>query len=575
MVTQRLPATPVQPVRNRAPQVSDALLRLLVDLGVEQAFGIIGGAIAPFFEALGRSALKIRHFRHEGGAAFAAVEAYFASNRPTLVVTTSGPGLTNALTGMMAARWDGAKVLLVSGATAAAQRGRGPAQETSSLTMPISGLFTPGPIFDYAVAVESPAELPQIAWRLAAGFARPGRFVAHLSLPIGLQTAPAPERLPVALVGSSSPGVGPADATRIAHELAEKPFAIWVGFGARGSAQAVRELALRTGAPVMCTPRAKGIFPERHPQFIGVTGLGGSPGLEAALARIKPAHVLVLGTRLTESTCFWQDSLVPSESFIHVDVDPDVPGAAFQTARTWAVHAEIGHFLEAVLSRLPQRPAGRRLQTLPPPPEILSPGAGPVRPQYLMQAIQQSVVDGSRAIVLAESGNAFAWAIHSLRFDEPHRFRVSLAFGAMGHATTGVVGAALASGRKAVALVGDGSMLMNSEVSTAAQYGAPAVWIVLNDGRYGMVAQGMEALGFTPVETDFPPVDFVTVARGMGADGVAVTSEVEVLPALERAMAAPGPFVVDVRVDRAVPGPWMKRIQNLILQGANGAAKKP
>jgi acetolactate synthase-1/2/3 large subunit len=193
-----------------------------------------------------------------------------------------------------------------------------------------------------------------------------------------------------------------------------------------------------------------------------------------------------------------------------------------------------------------------------------------VRAAALMQAIQRVIVDGSDAVVMTESGNAFAWGNHLLRFDEPGRYRVSVGFGSMGHFTAGVVGAALARGGKAVAVVGDGSMLMNGEVNTAVAAGARAVWVVLNDGGYGMVEHGMRALGFRPVQTEIPSVDFVALARSMGADGVRVEREVELDDALTAAMEAPGPFVVDVRVDPSEPGPWMKRIQALIAQGAKG-----
>jgi acetolactate synthase-1/2/3 large subunit len=88
-----------------------------------------------------------------------------------------------------------------------------------------------------------------------------------------------------------------------------------------------------------------------------------------------------------------------------------------------------------------------------------------------------------------------------------------------------------------------------------------------------MVAQGMAAQGFEPAETDMPEVDFAALARALGADGVRVGGEEELEPALERAMRAEAPFVVDVQVDKAIPGPWMKRIQNLITQGAKGALK--
>ena len=104
--------------------VAEAVVKILADMGVEYAFGVSGGAIAPVWAALHQSSIQVLHFRHEAGAAFAAIEAYFASDRPVVVFTTTGPGITNALTGLLAARWEGAKVIFVSASTSAPQRGR-------------------------------------------------------------------------------------------------------------------------------------------------------------------------------------------------------------------------------------------------------------------------------------------------------------------------------------------------------------------------------------------------------------------------------------------------------------------
>ncbi len=136
----------------------------------------------------------------------------------------------------------------------------------------------------------------------------------------------------------------------------------------------------------------------------------------------------------------------------------------------------------------------------------------------------------------------------------------------MGQAAGGVLGAALGRG-KAVALVGDGSMLMLNEMNTAAQYGINAVWVVLNDSAYGMIAQGMRSLGWKPFEVDFPRADFVTIAQGMGVQGVRVESEPELRSALERAMSARGPFVVDVQIDPNEKPPANRRNQSLVKQG--------
>ena len=134
----------------------------------------------------------------------------------------------------------------------------------------------------------------------------------------------------------------------------------------------------------------------------------------------------------------------------------------------------------------------------------------------------------------------------------------------MGHAATGVVGAALAGDGKAVAIVGDGSMLMFNEVNTAVKRNAKAVWIVLNDGRYNMCHQGMGALNMQGMaDACFPAVDFAMFARSMGAGAVHVGREDALSGALDQAMAAPGPFVVDVMIDADRPAPSLGRNEGL------------
>jgi hypothetical protein len=124
------------------PSVADAIAQMLADLGFKYAFGVAGGAMATIWGALSNSSIQVIHCRHEGGAAFAAVEACFASDRPVVVFTTAGPGLTNSLTGLLAGRGEGAKVILISACTSAAQRGRWAIQETH-LHHATSGNFYP------------------------------------------------------------------------------------------------------------------------------------------------------------------------------------------------------------------------------------------------------------------------------------------------------------------------------------------------------------------------------------------------------------------------------------------------
>jgi acetolactate synthase I/II/III large subunit len=561
----------LRPVTSRA-SLADRLVEVLAGLGVRRAFGVFGGAIAPFAEAVKASRIELVHFRHEGGAAFAAIEASLASGEPVVVFATTGPGLTNLLTGMLAARSEGARVLYVSGMTNAAQRGRGAFQETSPYAHGCEFFYQSGSIFHHARVLEDGAELDVLAARLQVGLAQPNGFVAHVGLPLAAQTAPVASAPQLRL---STPSPAPFDA-RCAREcaalLSSERFVVWVGFGARGAAAEVRQLAERTGARVMCSPRAKGIMPEDHPAFLGVTGLGGHEAVRDFMRQERPSRVLVLGSRLGELTSFWSTDYLPRDGLIHVDIDPAAFGVGFPHAEALCIQAEVQAFLAALLEQWPtparcEPPMARKPSAQP----ALHPrGAGPVRPSYLFSELQRTVVDQSEAIVLTEAGNAFLLGSRHLAFREPGRYRVSTSFGSMGQAAAGVLGASLAHG-KAFAIVGDGAMLMHNEMSTAQQYGIGAVWIILNDSRYGMIAQGMQAVGWAPFDTDIPRVDFVAVARGMGVAGVRVDNEAALGAALEAALASTGPFVVDVWLDRDEPPVKNPRNQSLVAQGVNGA----
>jgi thiamine pyrophosphate-dependent acetolactate synthase large subunit-like protein len=243
--------------------------------------------------------------------------------------------------------------------------------------------------------------------------------------------------------------------------------------------------------------------------------------------------------------------------------NPDVPGVAYGAAPTLAIVADVGATLRAVLADLkPSR--GGAMPELPRPriDRVQQRSDRLVRPEALMDALQDWVVDGSNATVLSECGNSFLWTTHRLRFSAPHRYRTSTGFGAMGHAAAGVVGAALATGRRAVAVVGDGALLMTNEINSAVKFGAPAVWVVLNDGRYGMCAQGMETLGLS-ADAEIPQVDFAAFARAQGARATRVDHEVQLDAALAEAMTARGPFVVDVRIDPRCKAPASLRNASL------------
>jgi acetolactate synthase-1/2/3 large subunit len=172
-----------------------------------------------------------------------------------------------------------------------------------------------------------------------------------------------------------------------------------------------------------------------------------------------------LGTRLGEPTSFWNPAMIPAGGFIHVDIDPEVPGVAYPEALTFPVHADVDAFVSALLEKLPPNISGEAAAYEQPNSsrsDIGPPDAGDVRPEALMAAIQRVAVDNYDCLVMAESGNSFTWATHHLRFTKAGRYRVSTGVGSMGHFSAGVVGAALAGERTAVAIVGDGALLMTN-----------------------------------------------------------------------------------------------------------------
>lgn len=537
-------------------RVADVVSEWLVTQGVTLAFGVSGGGVGAVWHALAHTpAIRVIHTAHESGAAFAATEASLTTGRPVVVFTTTGPGLTNALTGIIAARQEGARVLLISGATPAGRLGRGATQATDE-SGPIAGLYTPGPLFDAATLVHTAEQLAPTLQRAAEVLSRPSGGVVHIGIPTDLQGAQiAPPLLPPLRRAPLTVDPGVIDAL-----IELRNVCVVVGFGARDTD--VRALVERTGWRAVCTPRGKGIVPETHPAHLGVIGVAGHDAAEQALAGVRPEVVVALGTTLGEASSGWSEALRPSRLLVLVDGRGDALAGAYPNTPLLCVHAEVSTFVEAVLARLPAVPPA----VVPRPVIDLAPARthGPVRPSYLFGLVQRIVIDATDALLYAESGNSFTWAIHQLRLTTP-RLRVSVGWGSMGHVSSGAIGAA-AAGRRVVALVGDGAMLMGNELATAARDGLPVTWIVLNDGQYGMCRHGMDAIGLAGVDTDLAPIDFAGLARALGVQAESVASEAALADALTRLSTCAGPALLDVRTDREERGPIGRRVRALSWQ---------
>lgn len=551
-----------------ARSISHALASVLLEHGVTRVFGVTGGGIARFVSAAAETGLEIIHARHEGGAAFMASEASIASSVPGVIYTTSGPGLTNVLTGVIGGAWEGAQLIVVTGGTRRESVGRGAFQETGSRAIERMSLFPPS-LPHHAVTINSSKDLDEVATLLELLTAQPGGFVVQVLIPNDVQSRHY-RKTPPKLRETAPLADEPAFSETFAA-IGQANTMLWVGFGARRSAAAVRQLAAHLQCPVMATPRGKGTFPERHPQYVGVTGFGGHPSVYQALERERPETIIVLGSRLGEFASYWQEHFSSRATLIHVDIDAEVFGQAFPEATTIGVQTNIETFVARTLTSLPQRLPHRLTpaRVFEPPALTTNGTRGPIHPRDLFAAVQRHVVDNSQAILLAEAGNAFAWAGHTLAFDTP-RYRASTTFGSMGHASAGVVGVALHRRERTVAIVGDGAMLMNNELSTAAEHGAACLWIVLNDAAYGMIRHGMHAIGLRPVATSIPRVDFVAFAQAQGVPGRAVNDASQLDAALAHAMAQTGPYLLDINIDPTVVPPFEGRNDQLQTAESSG-----
>ncbi len=530
------------------------LATALARRGCDIAYGVTGAAIGRFTGAAAAAGLRIVHPRHESGAGFMATEHSLVSGRPAVVFVTSGPGLSNALTGLFAAAWEGAHVVAVVGATPVSRAARFPFQRTGPEQLRLRP-WLPEDVAHTVTVVDGPGALSLGLSSLDAALSCEAGSLTVFLLPTDAQQLPC--AAPAQPVSVPPPDIRPRDLDAVQSRLDGRRVVCWIGHHARSEPRAVRALVDVLDAAVVVTPRGKGVFAETDPRCLGVLGLGGARGVASRVRAVDPDVALVLGARLSEFTSWWDARLVPRHGFVHVG--PTEPGSAFSGANHTRVLASVGPFVRALTTVVRGSDGARPSTELPSelPPEHFEAGDDGLHPGQVMQVLQEHVVP-RRWPVISEAGNAFAWATRVLRFDQPD-YRVSPDFGAMGQASAGVVGLALGRNGPAVAVLGDGAMLMNTELSTAVAENARAIWVVLNDAAYGMIAHGMQAIGLPPVATAIPRVDFVAFARAQGADGASADSVEELEVALRAAADASGPFVIDVRIDPRFPPPFGAR----------------
>jgi acetolactate synthase-1/2/3 large subunit len=475
---------------------SQAIVRSLEELGVDDIFGLPGGAILPTYDPLMASRMNHVLVRHEQGAGHAAQGYAMVTGRVGVCIATSGPGATNLVTAIMDAHMDSVPLVAITGQVSSGVIGTDAFQEADivGITMPIT---------KHSFLVTDPNDIPHVmaeAFHLAST-GRPGPVLVDVAKDAqqGQMTFSWPPKID--LPGYRPVTRGHNKQVREAAKLiaaASKPV-LYVGGGvvkAHASAE-LRDLAELTGAPVVTTLMARGVFPDSHPQHVGMPGMHGT--VSAVTALQQSDLLITLGARFDDRVTGVLKTFAPNAKVIHADIDP----AEISKNRTadvpivGSVKEIIPELTEAVKSQF--EVAGRPdlenwwsfLNNLKEtyPLGWTEPEDGLTAPQRVIERI--GALTGPEAIYVAGVGQHQMWAAQFIKYERPHAWLNSGGAGTMGYAVPAAMGAKVGAPDRVVwAIDGDGCFQMtNQELATCAINKIPIKVAVINNSSLGMVRQ--------------------------------------------------------------------------------------
>jgi acetolactate synthase-1/2/3 large subunit len=534
------------------------LVECLAREGVDCMFGYPGGVTLPFYDVLYDCAIKHILVRHEENAAFAAEGYARATGKVGVCCATSGPGATNLTTGLVDALMDSIPIVAITGQVSSKLIGSDAFQEADTF-----GITRSATKHNYLV--KDLADLPRIVHEAfyVASTGRPGPVLVDIAKDVFQGQGHYEPVTSIHLPGYKVFTEGHAGQIKRAAQLVQessRPL-VYSGGGviAAGAYRELREFVELTDAPVVQTLMGLGALSSDHPNFISMPGMHGSYAANMALTGCD--LLIALGVRFDDRVTGRLAAFAPHAKVIHVDIDPAEIG------KNRAPDVPIVGDVKRVLGKLNKtlsetRPVDEKLSSArrawwhrirewkAEHPLTAEVSDSEIKPQHLMREIDR--LSAGHAIVTTDVGQHQMWAAQLIRFNEPRLWITSGGLGSMGFGLPSAVGAQMARPDKLVfSLVGDGGFQMSiPELSTIMVNQLPIKIVIMNNGHLGMVRQ-WQTLFFNGRLSSvhlgcFPDVQKLAAAYGF--QGASVEKPSELAGALERAVAEPGPYLLNVAV---------------------------
>jgi acetolactate synthase I/II/III large subunit len=570
----------------RAMTGAEIVMHALADQGVDVIFGYPGGAVLPIYDEIFKQS-GIKHYlvRHEQGATHAAEGYARSTGKVGVVLVTSGPGSTNAVTGLADALMDSIPLVCITGQVSTALIGSDAFQECDTV-----GITRPCTKHNYLVKdVNDLGRILHEAFYVAQN-GRPGPVLIDIPKDVqfakgmyhGLNKAPHRTYRPQ-VKGSSQ-------AIRDAIDLmggAKRPV-FYTGGGVINSgtnaSKLLRELADLTGFPVTSTLMGLGAFPASSSQWLGMLGMHGT--YEANLAMHDCDVMICVGARFDDRITGRLNGFSPGSKKIHIDIDPS---SISKTVRAdIPIIGDCGYVLEEMIrvwrARSPQVDkkalkawwaqieGWRERDCLK-----YQSGGGVIMPQYAIQRLYE-LTKNRDTYITTEVGQHQMWAAQYYKFEEPNRFMTSGGLGTMGYGLPAAVGVQVAHPESLVIdIAGESSVMMTmQEMSTAAQYDLPIKIFILNNEYMGMVRQWQELLHGGRYSHSYAEAlpDFVKLAEAYHGVGLRAEKPEELDDLIIQMIETPKPVIFDCRVCKTANClpmiPSGEAHNNMILPGENG-----